>query len=123
MGWPGIKNNVYPIGSLWGGAIHVKALKNQDLWKSFISSTQDAWESKYYKISEPNKNVLTSPVSLTCRSGNSVDLAYTLKLDKNSLWVINLTLGNTTVNKVVKQTNPVLNGTSIGGSQTLVELD
>ena len=123
LGWLGIKNNVFSINSLMGQAIHVKAMKSQDLWKSFVSSTQDAWESKYYKIGEPDKNVLTSPVSLTCRSGNSVDLAYTLKLDKNSQWVINLTLGNTTVNKVVKQTNPVLNGTSIGGSQTFVELD
>lgn len=123
LGWLGIKNNVFSINSLMGQAIHVKAMKSQDLWKSFVSSAQDAWESKYYKIGEPDKNVLTSPVSLTCRSGNSVDLAYTLKLDKNSQWVINLTLGNTTVNKVVKQTSPVLNGTSIGGSQTLVELD
>lgn len=123
LGWLGIKNNVFSINSLMGQAIHVKAMKSQDLWKSFVSSTQDAWESKYYKIGESDKNVLTSPVSLTCRSGNSVDLAYTLKLDKNSQWVINLTLGNTTVNKVVKQTNPVLNGTSIGGSQTFVELD
>lgn len=123
LGWLGIKNNVFSINSLMGQVIHVKAMKSQDLWKSFVSSAQDAWESKYYKIGEPDKNVLTSPVSLTCRSGNSVDLAYTLKLDKNSQWVINLTLGNTTVNKVVKQTSPVLNGTSIGGSQTLVELD
>lgn len=106
-----------------GQAIHVKAIKNQNLWKSFISSTQDAWESKYYKIGEANKNSLTSSVNLTCRSSNSIDLDYVLGLKEYEQWIVNLTLDNKTVSKIVKQTSTVLNGASISNSRTLVDSD
>lgn len=123
LSWPGIRNNVFPIDSLMGQAIHVKAIKNQNLWKSFISSTQDAWESKYYKIGEANKNSLTSSVNLTCRSSNSIDLDYVLGLKEYEQWIVNLTLDNKTVSKIVKQTSTVLNGASISNSRTLVDSD
>lgn len=60
---------------------------------------------------------------MTCRSGNSTDIAYTLKLDEHDQWIVNLTLNNTTVNKIVKKTTPILNGVSKNNSWTLVELD
>ena len=59
---------------------------------------------------------------MTCRSGNSTDIAYTLKLDEHDQWIVNLTLDGTTVNKIVKKTTPVLNGVSKNSSWTLVPL-
>ena len=60
---------------------------------------------------------------MTCSSGNSTDIAYALKLDEHDQWIVNLTLNNTTVNKIVKKTTPILNGVSKNNSWTLVELD
>ena len=59
---------------------------------------------------------------MTCRSGNSTDIAYALKLDEHDQWIVNLTLDGTTVNKIVKKTTPVLNGVSKNSSWTLVPL-
>lgn len=46
-----------------------------------------------------------------------------MKLDEHDQWIVNLTLNNTTVNKFVKKTTPILNGVSKNNSWTLVELD